>query len=33
MDQHASRPMTPYIGITGFCSRSEVDAVLAAVTG
>ena len=23
--------MTPYIGITGFCSRSEVDAVLAAV--
>ncbi|MDE2787272.1 MAG: hypothetical protein OXL37_11465 [Chloroflexota bacterium] len=23
--------MTPYIGITGFCSRSEVDAVLAAL--
>ena len=23
--------MTPYIGITGFCSRSEVDAVLASV--
>ncbi len=23
--------MTPYIGITGFCSRSEVDTVLAAV--
>ena len=23
--------MTPYIGITGFCSRSEVDALLAAV--
>ena len=25
--------MTPYIGITGFCSRREVDAVLAAVPG
>ena len=23
--------MTPYIGITGFCSRSEIDAVLASV--
>ena len=31
MDRHRSRLMTPYIGITGFSSRREVDAVLASV--
>ena len=31
MERRGFPPMTPYIGITGFCSRSEVDAVLAAV--
>ena len=28
MRRRGRRPMTPYIGITGFCSRREVDAVL-----
>ena len=31
MAQHGTPPMTPYIGITGFCSRSEADAVLESV--
>ena len=31
MERRGGSPMTPYIGITGFCSRSEVDAVLAAL--
>ena len=28
MAQHGTPPMTPYIGITGFSSRNEVDAIL-----
>lgn len=31
MAQYGLPPMTPYIGITGFCSQSEVDAVLTSV--
>ena len=31
MPQYGQHLMTPYIGITGFCSRSEVDSVLAAL--
>ncbi len=31
MAQRGTPPMTPYIGITGFCSRSEVDAILESV--
>ena len=31
MAQSGAPPMTPYIGITGFCSRSEIDAVLASL--
>ena len=31
MAQSGTPPMTPYIGITGFCSRSEIDAVLASL--